>query len=216
MVYVKICGITNLTDAIVATEAGADLLGFVFYRQSPRCLEPDQAGAIISALRDRGSTVRCVGVFVNETLERIRDVMQVSRLDLVQLHGNEPLILVHALSPRAYKALRPRDAREACATIKLYRRVVGQQEGIPHFIIDSFDARHFGGTGIRADWEIAALVAQAYRILLAGGLNAENVTNAIRAVNPWGVDVSSGVERAPGLKDPEKVKRFIRAAKSLH
>jgi len=207
MIYVKICGITNPEDAMVAVEAGADLIGFVFYSKSPRYVEPECAHEIVAALRERGRASKFVGVFVNDSLERMRAVMQVAQLDFVQLHGDEPAEMVRALSPRAYKALRPRDAAEARAEIETYRAVV--DGGAPAFIVDAFDAHQFGGTGARGDWDIAADIAREFPILLAGGLNAENVADAIRAVAPWGVDVSSGVERAAGLKDHAKVWQFI-------
>ncbi len=209
--YIKICGITNLADARVAVEAGADMLGFVFYEKSPRYIAPECAREIALVTRHL-SPVTFVGVFVNESLARVRAIMDIAQLDLAQLHGDEPAEMVRALSPRAYKALRPRDAAEARAAIETYRAVV--DGSAPAFIVDAFDAKQFGGTGARGDWNIAADIAREFPILLAGGLNAENVADAIRAVAPWGVDVSSGVERAPGLKDHAMVREFVRNAKS--
>lgn len=211
MTYVKICGITNLEDALAAADAEADLIGFVFYAKSARYVEPERAREIIAALRACGSAPKYVGVFVNESLGRVREVMELARLDLAQLHGSESAQIVCALSPRVYKALRPRDADEARKGIEQYRSAVNGNT--PAFIVDAFDATTFGGTGVHADWDIAVSVAREFPILLAGGLTVENVAGAIRAVEPWGVDVSSGVERAPGLKDHAKVREFIRAAK---
>jgi phosphoribosylanthranilate isomerase len=213
MIRVKICGITNLDDAIAAADAGADLLGFVFYPRSPRYVTPERALEIVRATRHASPTTRFVGVFVDASPERVRAAMDLASLDLAQLHGNEPASMVRDLSPRAFKALRPRDPDEAKSLISNYRLATG---GIsPAFIVDAFDAQQFGGTGVRADWKIAAILAREFPILLAGGLNAENVAGAVRAVQPWGVDVSSGVERAPGLKDHAKVRQFISRAKSV-
>jgi phosphoribosylanthranilate isomerase len=213
MTCVKICGITNLEDALVTADAGADLLGFVFVSSSPRCIEPERAREIVAALKARGALLRFVGVFVNEPLERVCAVIELVQLDLAQLHGNEAAPMVRALSPRAYKALRPRDEVEAQAQVAEYRAVANGN--VPAFIVDAFDAQRYGGTGQRADWSLAARIAREFPILLAGGLGAENVADAIRAVRPWGVDVSSGVERAPGLKDHEQVRRFVQAAKRI-
>jgi phosphoribosylanthranilate isomerase len=270
MTHVKICGITNLHDALAAAEAGADLLGFVFFSRSPRCIDPERAGEIVAALKQRGNAPHFVGVFVDESLEHVRAIAATAQLDMAQLHGNEspemvselrqlfsaggrPLINqrateqlrmnpaspVHgaqfysaavpceawASSPRApafaeslqfcgvLKALRPRDEAEAQSFVSEYRIAVNGN--VPSFIVDAFDAQRFGGTGARADRDIAARVALEFPILLAGGLNADNVSEAIRAVRPWGVDVSSGVERAPGLKDHDQVRQFVRKAKSL-
>ena len=209
MTYVKICGITNVEDAQVAAAAGADLLGFIFVPKTPRYIEPEHARAIVTKLRARSDAPKFVGVFVNASLEDVRAVLEF--VDFAQLHGSESPAIVGELSPRVYKALRPRDENEARAGMEDYRAAVSGNT--PAFIVDAFDAHKFGGTGIRADWQIAAQVARAFPILLAGGLNATNVADAIRVVQPWGVDVSSGVERAPGLKDREKVREFIRKVK---
>ncbi len=213
MTQVKICGITNIQDAMVAADAGADLLGFIFYPNSPRYIVYERAREIAVALRERGRAPKIVGVFVNESLERVRALVTSVRLDLVQLAGTEPAQVVQGLWPRAYKSLRPRDESEASQLLRTYRAAVNGNT--PTFIVDSFDMKRFGGTGERADWNLAAKIAREFLILLAGGLNAENVADAIHVVQPWGVDVSSGVERAPGLKDHAKVRRFIEKAKKI-
>ncbi len=212
MPRVKICGITNLDDALVATDAGADLLGFIFYAKSPRYIAPARAREIVAAVHARGHATQFVGIFVNESLEHIRATTKLAQLAFAQLHGDESVELVRALSPRVYKALRPRDVESAHAQIETYRDAV--QGNTPAFLLDAFDEKQFGGTGIRADWELAANLAREFPLLLAGGLTPENVADAIRHVQPWGVDVSSGVERTPGMKDFFKVQQFIRAAKS--
>ncbi len=238
MTYVKICGITNLDDALAAAEAGADLLGFVFFSRSPRCIDLERAGEIVAALKRRGNALRFVGVFVNEPLERVRAIAATAQLDVAQLHGDESPEMVSDLSSLgvetlsckttpdqsgfpasfmgrgrliAVRALRPRHEAEAQAQVEEYRAAVNGN--VPAFIVDAFDTQRFGGTGARADWDIAARIAREFPILLAGGLNVDNVTEAIRVVRPWGVDVSSGVERAPGLKDQDRVRQFVRAAK---
>jgi phosphoribosylanthranilate isomerase len=215
MIYVKICGITNLEDALMAAEAGADFLGFVFVPGSPRYIAPEAAGEIMAAVREGNHKSRpySVGVFVNEPLEHIREVMAVARLDFAQLHGHEAAQLVRALWPRVYKSLRPRDGVEAQEQVEEYRTAINGN--VPAFIVDAFDAHKFGGTGHCADWNVAAQIARRFPILLAGGLNPENVAEAIHIVRPWGVDVSSGVERAPGLKDHANVRRFVQVAKGV-
>jgi phosphoribosylanthranilate isomerase len=213
MVHVKICGITNIEDALIAADAGADLLGFVFYAQSPRYIEPERAREIIAALRMRSKAPKFVGVFVNESLDRVQAIMQTAQLDFAQLHGDEPPDMVHALSPFSFKALRLQDAKRSLALVETYRAVV--KNNTPAFIVDAYDTKQFGGTGTRADWSLAASISNGLPILLAGGLNPENVADAIHAVRPWGVDVSSGVERAPGLKDHTKVRQFVRASRNV-
>lgn len=213
MVHVKICGITHVEDARAAIEAGADWLGFVFYPPSPRYVSPSRAQEIILSVRSLSGATRFVGVFVNEGLDHIRAVMETAGLDWVQLHGQEPPAMVSALSPRVYKALQPRDAQEADALLALYGEAVNGNR--PAFIVDALPQKLPGGTGMRADWNLAYTMARQFPILLAGGLNAANVAEAIAAVQPWGVDVSSGVERAPGLKDHVKLREFIARAKSV-
>jgi phosphoribosylanthranilate isomerase len=211
MTQIKICGITNIQDATVAVEAGADMLGFIFVPNTPRFIEPEHASEIVAAIRNSKFEIRFVGVFVNDSTETVRSAMQIAQLDYAQLHGDESVDTVCALSPHIYKSLRPRDATQAHAQIEMYRDAV--EFNTPAFLVDAYDAKQYGGTGKRADWDIARDLAQSFPILLAGGLNAENVADAIRVVQPWGVDVSSGVERAPGLKDHARVKEFIANAK---
>ncbi len=213
MTHVKICGITNLEDALVAATTGADLLGFIFFPSSPRYITPERASEIIAELRVRSAALKFVGVFVDETLEQVRRVIEQTRIDLVQLHGSEPATVVKVLAPRVYKSLRSRNLAGARASAKNYRAALNGNT--PAFIVDAFHEKQYGGTGERVDWNIAAEIAHEFPILLAGGLKPENVADAIRAVRPWGVDVSSGVERAPGVKDHEKVRQFIEAAKNL-
>ena len=209
MACVKICGITNLDDARAAAEAGADLLGFVFHPPSPRYLPPAQAGEIVARLRAMPETaaVRCVGVFVDRCAEHICAVAARCGLDAVQLHGNESAQLVAALMARGLdviKAVRVRDAASLSA-LAAYRASA--------YLLDTYVAGQPGGTGRAFDWALAARAREYGRIILAGGLTPENVAHALRAAHPWGVDVSSGVEAAPGRKDYERLRRFVAAAK---
>lgn len=214
MIVVKVCGITNLKDAQVVLGAGADLLGFNFFRPSSRYVEPEIAARIIRALRaDFQHTFLAVGVFVNAPLSQIEEIESECGLDLLQLHGDETFEFCQAAGPRAFKALRPASAAEARASLEQFAARGGEVCQAPRFLIDASHPSLYGGTGATGDWLLAAEIAACYAILLAGGLNPQNVGAAIRAVRPWGVDVASGVERAPGLKDADKLRAFVIAAK---
>lgn len=216
MTRVKICGITRVDDARAAAAAGADFLGFIFYPPSPRYVTPEHAREIVLEIRKAECGMRMVGVFVDASLDAMREIMETAELDFAQLHGNESPETVQALGTRAYKALQARDAETARALMEKYRAVVGDvlyRSNLPAFIADAPPAQLPGGNGIIADWSVARAIAQEFPILLAGGLNVENVRGAIQMVQPYGVDVSSGVERAPGLKDHAKVKAFIHRVK---
>ena len=201
MVKIKICGITNREDALHAVACGADALGFVFYEKSPRCIEPEQARAIIAALPP---FVASVGLFVNERPQRIEEIAAFCSLGLVQLHGDESPEACLIPGRRVIKALRVRDAQS------LERAADYAVAGL---LLDAWVPGTYGGTGHTFNWQLAARVARQRPVILAGGLTPENVAEAARAVRPYAVDVSSGVEAAPGKKDPEKVAAFIRAAK---
>lgn len=220
MTRVKICGITSLEDAVGAAAAGADLLGFIFFPKSPRCVSPAQAAGITSGLKSRLSFAepgaaripRFVGVFVNEPLEAVEETLRRAQLDYAQLHGDEPPALVEALQGRGFKALRPSNATEAAIDAEWYADL-GPADG-PQLLIDAYDANEYGGTGKKTDWQAAAELGRQYpRLVLAGGLTPGNVAAAVRTVRPWAVDVSSGVEDEPGRKDADKVRAFVCAAK---
>lgn len=202
-VKVKICGITNWTDARCACEAGADFLGFNFYRQSPRYISPARARRIIRRLpRD----VRAVGVFVNEDEKTILDVARNVGLEYLQLHGDESPVVVAKLkrSLPVVKALRVRKSFRVAD--------IGNFKAASAILLDGFDARLRGGTGKTFDWSRARLTQmRRTRIFLAGGITAENVSKAISIAKPYAVDVCSGVEAAPGKKDPAKIKALMRA-----
>ncbi len=201
MPRVKICGITTLEDALHATACGADALGFVFYAGSPRCVDPDRARGIIAELPPLITTV---GLFVNEDPAKIREIVEYCGLTVVQLHGDETPDQCNLPPFRVVKALRLEPDAEL-STFSGYP--------VSALLLDASVPGQFGGTGQRCDWDTAARVAERHRVILAGGLTPDNVAQAVCRVRPYGVDVSSGVERQPGQKDPEKVARFIRQAK---
>ena len=204
-VKVKICGIMNAEDAGVAVEAGADAIGFVFHKKSPRCVEPAVVKGIIRGLPP---FVLPIGVFVNEEAKVVRDLMDECGLALAQLHGDESASYCETLGRPVLKAIRLKDRRSFLALAEFKGRA--QVRG---FLVDAYSSEAYGGTGQVTDWSLAAEAAAAAPILLAGGLTPENVGAAIARVRPYGVDVSSGVEASPGCKDHDKVRAFIRAAR---
>lgn len=213
---VKICGITNLEDALVAQEAGADYLGFIFYPPSPRAVTEGEAQCIVSHLRSLERCPLLVGVFVDATAVYMAGVLDRVNLDLAQLSGNEvPRLIGDAASPlygRAYKALRPTSYAEAAADAEWYRPPQ-MLPGQPALLIDTYHPTLRGGTGTTGDWAISARLAREVRgLMLAGGLTADNVAAATQQVRPFAVDVASGVEAAPGQKDHELVRAFVRQA----
>ena len=213
MTIVKICGTTNLEDALAAVEAGADLLGFILYAKSPRYVTPAVVAEIVAGVRAAvPAPPRFVGVFVNAPPDEMLTVLAQTGLDLAQLHGDEAPSALAALQGRGFKAVRPTGLADALALAAEYA-ALGADAG-PALLIDAFDPHAYGGTGQRADWTAAAAVAQRVpHLLLAGGLTPENVAAAVDAVKPWGVDVASGVEASPGRKDHAKVRAFVAAAK---
>jgi phosphoribosylanthranilate isomerase len=212
---IKICGITNLDDARCAAEAGASFLGFIFYPRSPRFVTPEQVAVITKALRSEfGAQVpQCVGVFVDEPAERVQFVLDAAHLDLAQLHGNESLAVVQRLRPRAFKAIRPQTSGEAKASFVAYSDAFPGEKSLPQLLLDAYHPERPGGTGLQVDVVVASSVAADCRLLLAGGLTPETVRAAIEAVRPWGVDVSSGVERVRGIKDHGRIQAFVQAVR---
>jgi len=202
---VKICGMTNPEDVAVAIEAGADAVGFIFYRNSPRAVDPTLVKQIVATMPPM---VTPVGVFVNEDVATVRTMMDRCGLALAQLHGDETAAYCQELGRPVMKALRVKDRGSFLALAEFQGRA-----GVRGFVLDAFSEKAYGGTGQVFNWELAAEAAKGATILLAGGLTAENVGDAIRAVRPYGVDVSSGVESAPGKKDHEKLRAFLRAAR---
>ena len=205
---VKICGITSAVDASLAVEAGADAVGFVFWRMSPRKVAPERAAAIA---RELPNTVLRVGVFVDAPVEEMGRVADAVGLDLLQLHGDEPPSALAALPRPALKAVRVGKgfAREEALRYAALAAGVVVDTRLPG------ETQMPGGTGVAFDWSlIKGLAERVPFLMLAGGLAPSNVALAIRAVRPHAVDVSSGVEALPGRKDPEKVRAFVEAVKA--
>ncbi len=199
---VKICGITRLEDALAAVRLGADALGFNFWPGSKRYLPPEAARAIVRALPP---LVVTVGVFVDPTRAEAMAAAEASGVQVLQLHGDEPPELCAGLPLPVLKGIRVRDE----GSLALLDGYAGAVAG---FLLDA-DSAGYGGSGRAFDWALAARAAAARPILLAGGLTPANVAEAVRVVRPFGVDVASGVESAPGVKDHGLVARFVRAAK---
>jgi phosphoribosylanthranilate isomerase len=202
MTAVKICGVTSVADAISCVEAGADAIGLNFVASSPRCVSIELARQIVQALP---SGFMSVGVFVDADYEQLMRTKQSVGLRCLQLHGDESPALLARCLPHAYKALRVRDA-SLLAQAALY---AGE-----HLLLDAYVPGVQGGTGASFDWKLAAQLAGARKITLAGGLHPENVATAIAAVRPFCVDVASGVESQPGKKDPAQVRAFVARAKA--
>jgi phosphoribosylanthranilate isomerase len=198
--FLKICGITRLEDALCAVQHGATAVGFVVWPRSPRAVSPERVAEIISALPPK---VLTVGVFVNETVDGIRAVVEQSGIDVVQLHGDEPPAYADAFGVPVLRSTTLADAAATAIAWPVNTTL----------LLDAADRDRRGGTGTRVDWPAAAVLARQHRFLLAGGLTPENVADAIAAVRPFGVDVSSGVEAAPGVKDVNKVARFLANAR---
>ena len=218
---VKICGVTTAADALMAARAGADLLGLNFFAASPRYLTLPQARDICTQLR-AALGEECpllVGVFVNETPARIAEISAQAGLDCAQLSGDEGPEMLHAPEMRgtfAFKSLRPRSVAEAQVDAQRFATDTVFDERLPALLLDAWHPNLYGGSGDQASEAVVrALLHQLPRLMLAGGLNAENVGERVRALRPWGVDVASGVESAPGVKDADKTQAFIAAAKEL-
>ncbi len=257
MTWIKICGITNVDDALAAADAGANAIGFVFYPKSPRHVTPETAQAIARKLPAR---IEKVGVFVDQTVEQVRDTVKFAGLNAAQLHGRQG----KEFSQTLFKALangasRPTIFRSFAAQIfdtppeepvrwdpvaeglvepdeaykgKRVHKIHVAQNGdlfcethgfrpgvISGVLLDSSTAGKMGGTGKPFDWERvqpwAGVINSISKLIVAGGLNPTNVEDAIHTLHPWGVDVSTGVERVAGLKDPKKVRAFIEAVRGL-
>jgi phosphoribosylanthranilate isomerase len=196
----KVCGITRLVDALHALQQGATALGFVFWDRSPRQIDTGQAKEIIAAL-PKGTTA--VAVFVNESVEQVQEVVNVTGVSVVQLHGDETAGDFDRLDCPLLRSVTLDDLVETS------RRWPAETT----FLLDANDRVRRGGTGQAIDWDRAAVAARHHRLVLAGGLTPLNVEEAIRTVRPRGVDVSSGVESSPGIKDFEKVSAFLANAR---
>jgi len=203
MTKIKICGIKTVDDALAAMDAGADLIGFNFYPKSSRYIEVGRCRDIMSVMRKYGH-ITYVGVFVNASVTEIYATLETLGLSLAQLHGEETPEMMIALTGKAFKSF-----RGVPQSLDGFAR-----DQAPALLIDAAVKGAYGGTGITADWDRAAKVAKRYPLLLAGGLTPENVAEAVRRVSPWGVDVASGVESSPGVKDANKMQAFVREVKN--
>jgi len=201
MTRVKICGIRRREDALLAADLGADALGFVFWPSSPRFLDPDDAREVVAALPPFVSTV---GVFVDQPESHVCDVARLLKLSAVQLHGDEALESYGRVRARMIKAVPVRAGQDCLAA------VTAIPSGVT-VLLDAHDPVKRGGTGRTIDWSQAASAAKVRPIILSGGLNAENVGAALGTVRPYAIDVSSGVESSPGVKDPAKLRALFGA-----
>jgi phosphoribosylanthranilate isomerase len=198
MIGVKICGITNVSDACSAVQCGADAIGFIFYPKSLRYVRPEKVERIVKNLP---SEVIRVGVFVNQEVQEVREIVEFCALDLAQLHGDEsaqycsqfPISsLIKAVSPRAEREIQD---------LKNYP--------VRAILVDASEPGGYGGTGKISNWSLAIKIKETHPLVLAGGLNTDNVRAAIDAVRPEAVDINSGAEASPGKKDPDKMRRII-------
>ncbi|MEO7275043.1 MAG: phosphoribosylanthranilate isomerase [Vicinamibacterales bacterium] len=198
---VKVCGLTRMADALLACELGADALGFVFWPGSPRFVDPEQVRAIAVALPPFVATV---GVFVNQTPDYVAAVASIAMLSAIQLHGDEDPAAYAAVARRTIKSVAVSPGFDAGhAVSSLSQRVT--------MLLDAHDPIRRGGTGRTIDWHLAAAVARLRPVILSGGLTPENVASAQTSVRPYALDVSSGVEAAPGVKDPARLRAFFAA-----
>jgi phosphoribosylanthranilate isomerase len=201
MIKIKICGITNLDDAMAAADCGADALGFNFYKKSPRYVEPVKAAEIIAQLPP---FLVPVGIFVNEREEKIREIVSGACLQGIQLHGDETPEFCQRFGTRVIKAFQIK-SKESLKHMSHYR--------VSAYLLDSYKEGVRGGTGETFDWHLAVVAKTFGRIILAGGLTVENVAEAVKLVQPYGIDVAGGVEREKGIKDHHKLKTFITEAR---
>lgn len=198
---VKICGLTNVDDARVALDAGADYLGFVLYEKSPRGITVDRMAEILDEL---GAGVRAVGVFVNEAASTVDRIVRRCRLHAAQIHGDEEPSNFGAFPHRVWRAVWIQDGSALPPP---------EEWPADRYVIDAAVPGLYGGSGVKADWDVASSLADMQPVMLAGGLTPDNVADAIRCVRPLGVDVSSRVESGPGRKDHAAVRAFVTAAK---
>jgi phosphoribosylanthranilate isomerase len=209
MVQVKICGITDLEDARAAIAAGADLLGFNFYRPSPRFIEPDAAREIIRQIRN--NQVTAVGVFVNESIEDVLRTTRVSEVDVVQLHGDESPEYCAALKVQ----LNGKSIIKALRVSADFNPAQASSYQTDAIMLDAFHEKLRGGTGRLIDWSVARAARYLVpRLFLSGGLTPENVGAAIAAVSPYAVDACSSLESSPGKKDELRMREFVRVARN--
>lgn len=201
-VKVKICGMTNLKDVKVAVDGGVDAVGFIFYKKSPRSVTMQAVREIVLELPP---FVDSVGVFVNETAEQINKISDHCKLDRVQLHGDESPAFCKKIRRRVIKVIRVKD-------IQSLKKL--SDYPVSSFLLDTFSEDQYGGTGKVFDWNLAYSAKKYGPIILAGGLTPINVRQAIQRIQPYGVDVCSGVESQPGIKDHKKMQTFLKNVKA--
>jgi phosphoribosylanthranilate isomerase len=199
---VKICGVTRIDDAVAAARLGADAVGLVFFAASPRCINPARAATIVAALPP---FVAAVGLFVNATRDEIQEVLSTVRLDLIQFHGDESPEFCESIGLPYIKAIRMRPGIDIHAAASQHRQARA-------LLLDTYRSGVPGGTGAVFAWEAVPRGVE-LPLILAGGLTAENVAEALRLVQPYAVDVSGGVEQAKGLKDATKIAAFMHATR---
>jgi phosphoribosylanthranilate isomerase len=199
MTKIKICGLTRLEDAVLAAELGADFLGFIFVEASPRYIEPERAAEIVATLRGAGSAARAVGVFRDAPVESIRAIASAAAIDLVQLHGTESDDDIRAIGIPAIKTFHVGDALPDTTSAP----------SAEWLLFDTHDERRGGGTGRRFDWSLLAMYPRTQPFFLAGGIDAESIGAAISLVRPDAVDIASGVESEPGVKDHAKLRALF-------
>jgi phosphoribosylanthranilate isomerase len=209
---IKICGIKNLEDAIFSSEMGADYLGFNFYQKSIRFITPNKCKQIVEEIKLNFPHVICVGVFVNNPKNQVASILEKTSIRLAQFSGDEPTSLLEFFGDVSFKAIRPKNMEDAQKIINS----IPPRSASPEFLIDNYEYGSFGGTGKTGNWSIAKHFAKSNKFFLAGGLNPDNIENAINTVNPWGVDVASGVEKEKGVKDSILIKQFIKLARTTH
>ncbi len=209
MTKVKICGITNLEDALLSVKFGADALGFNFYTKSPRYILPEKAREIIDQIPYK---VLKVGVFVNETTENVAEIAKTAKLNAIQLHGEE--------SPEFCREIKLKTKLKIIKAFRVSPEFVPEdvlKYEVDAILLDAFNPKEHGGTGETFDWEIAKKVQKIFpKMYLAGGLNEKNVTNALNFVKPNAIDVCSGIEATKGKKDEAKLVNFIRKIQNLN
>jgi phosphoribosylanthranilate isomerase len=202
-VKIKVCGTTNLKDALFAVDSGADAIGFIFSKKSPRYILQKDAKDIVAKLPP---FVETVGVFVNETSDRVNRIAEQCKLTAIQLHGDESPAFCRRIKRRVIKAFRVKDTNS-------FKGMADYD--VSGFLLDSYNEESKGGTGKTFDWNLALRAKKQGPIILAGGLNPYNVYTAIHRVKPYGVDVCSGVEKSPGIKDSVKIDEFIKSVRKF-
>lgn len=205
--WIKICGITQSSDAIAAVDSGADAVGLVFYHKSVRAISPGQIGSIVKGINGQS---KVVALFVDPNVAEVEMVLDSNYIDMLQFHGAETPEFCASFGLPYMKAVAVKNAEDV-------RRSIAPYDSADLILLDSYSDKVPGGTGKVFDWDIAKAIVETSdsKIVIAGGLNPENVQSAVSIINPFGIDVSSGVESSYGIKDSKKVKAFITGARSV-